>query len=151
MTSSMEIIVQITLQQLCREKVWKGKNGGEPYSSETSEELMTKPTKIPEPKNEDDEQEPEDPCHTDIPEWLKEFRENLVVDRVPERRVSHARSSHGFFLELTRSADLGKQHSVYTHIPKDRKCEICQRTKITWAPCRRRNGGAVLRAENLVT
>ena len=30
----------------------------------------------------------------------------------------------------------------------DRKCEICQRTKITRAPCRRRNGGAVLRAEN---
>ena len=43
--------------------------------------------------------------------------------------------------------DLGKQ-SVYTHFPKDRNCEICQRTKITRAPCRRRIGGAVLRAEN---
>ena len=32
--------------------------------------------------------------------------------------------------------------------PKDRNCEICQRTKITRAPCRRRIGGAVLRAEN---
>ena len=30
---------------------------------------------------------------------------------------------------------------------KDRNCEICKRTKITRAPCRRRNGGAVLRAE----
>ena len=29
----------------------------------------------------------------------------------------------------------------------DRNCEICQRTKITRAPCRRRNGGAVLCAE----
>ena len=46
-----------------------------------------------------------------------------------------------------RSADLGK-HSIYTHFPKDRNCEICQRTKITRTPCRRRNGGAVLRAEN---
>ena len=46
-----------------------------------------------------------------------------------------------------RSADLGK-HSVYTHFPKDRNCEICQRTKITRAPCRRRIGGAVPRAEN---
>ena len=46
-----------------------------------------------------------------------------------------------------RSVDLGK-HSVYTHFPKDRNCEICQRTKITRAPCRRRIGGAVLRAEN---
>ena len=35
-----------------------------------------------------------------------------------------------------------------SHFPKDRNCEICQRTKITRAPCRRRNGGAVLRPEN---
>ena len=46
-----------------------------------------------------------------------------------------------------RSEDLGK-HSVYTHFPQDRNCEICQKTKITRAPCRRRNGGAVPRAEN---
>ena len=31
--------------------------------------------------------------------------------------------------------------------PKDRNCEIYKRTKITRAPCRRRNGEAVLRAE----
>ena len=61
---------------------------------------------------------------------------------------SHASSSHGSSLEPTpaRSADLGK-HSVYTHFPKDRNCEICQRTKITRAPCRRRSGGVVPRAE----
>ena len=69
-------------------------------------------------------------------------------DRVPEHRDSHASSSHGSSLEPTpaRSADLGK-HSVCTHFPKDRNCEICQRTKITSAPCRRRNGGGVPRAE----
>ena len=44
----------------------------------------------------------------------------------------------------TTSANLGK-HSVYTHFPHDRNCEICQRTKITRAPCRRCNGGAVPR------
>ena len=38
------------------------------------------------------------------------------------------------------------RHSVYTHFPKDRNCEICQRTKITRAPCTRRDGGAVPRA-----
>ena len=32
-------------------------------------------------------------------------------------------------------------------VPEDRSCEICKRTKITRAPCRRRNGEAVLRAE----
>ena len=41
------------------------------------------------------------------------------------------------------------KHSVETHFPKDQNCEICQRTKITRAPCRRRNGEAVSRAENL--
>ena len=70
-------------------------------------------------------------------------------DRVPEHRDSHASFSHEVSSEptSTRSEDLGK-HSVYTHFPKDRNCEICQRTKITRAPCRRRNGGAVPRAEN---
>ena len=42
---------------------------------------------------------------------------------------------------------MGK-HSVYTHFPKDRNCEICKRTKITRAPCRRRDGEAVPRAVN---
>ena len=78
---------------------------------------------------------------SEIPEWLQEFRENLVDDRVPEHRDSHASSSHELSLEPSpaRCADLGK-HSVYTHFPKDRNCEICQRTNITRAPCRRRIG-----------
>ena len=69
-------------------------------------------------------------------------------DRVPEHRDSHASSSHEPSLERTRqrSVDLGK-HSVYTHFPEDRNCEICQRTQITRAPCRRRIGGAVPCAE----
>ena len=42
---------------------------------------------------------------------------------------------------------MGK-HNVHTHFPKHRNCEICKRTKITRAPCRRRNGEAVPRAVN---
>ena len=70
-------------------------------------------------------------------------------DRVPERRDSHTSSSHKPSLEPTpmRSEDLGK-HIVYTHFLKDRNCEVCHRTKITRAMCRRRNGGPVPRAEN---
>ena len=47
----------------------------------------------------------------DIPEWLQEFRENLVDDRVSEHRDSHASSSREVSLEptSTRSEDLGKQ------------------------------------------
>ena len=65
-------------------------------------------------------------------------------DEVPERRDSRTSSSHEVSLEPTfnRREDLGK-HSVYPHFPQDRNCEICQRTKITRAPCRRRIGGAV--------
>ena len=62
---------------------------------------------------------------------------------------SHASSSHEVSLEPTtkRREDLGK-HNVHTHFPKDRNCKICKRTKITRAPCRRRNGEAVPRADN---
>ena len=86
---------------------------------------------------------------SEILERLQEFREILVDDGVLEHRDSHASSSHEVSLEPTskRSEDLGK-HSVKTHFPKDRNCEICQRAKITRASCRRRNGGAVPRAEN---
>ena len=86
---------------------------------------------------------------SEVPEWLQEFREILVDDEIPEQGDSHASSSHEVSSEPTfkRREDLGK-HSVYTHFPKDRNCEFCQRTKITRAPCRRRNGGAVPRAEN---
>ena len=41
-----------------------------------------------------------------------------------------------------------RKHSIYTHFPKDRNCEVCLRTKMTTAPCRRRTGGAVPRAQN---
>ena len=70
-------------------------------------------------------------------------------DEIPLQGGSHASSSHEVSLEpiTKRREDLGK-HSVYTHFPKDRNCEICQRTKITRPPCRRRIGGAVPRAEN---
>ena len=71
-------------------------------------------------------------------------------DEIPLQGGSHACSSHEASLEPTtkRREDLGK-HRVHTHFPKDRNCEICKRTKITRAPCRRRNGEAVPRAVNL--
>ena len=92
------------------------------------------------------------PCDvSEIPEWLKEFREILVDDEIPLQGGSHASSSHEASLEpiTKRREDLGK-HNVHTHFPKDRNCEICKRTKITRAPCRRRNGEAVPRAEKFV-
>ena len=72
---------------------------------------FSKSTKNPKPiKNENHELEPGNPLDSEIPEWLQEFRENLVDDRVPERRDSHASSSHEPYLEPTStgSEDLGK-------------------------------------------
>ena len=95
--------------------------------------LVDQATQIPKPnKNEDHDLERRDLLNSDIPEWLQELRENLVDDGVLERRDSQASSSHEPSLEPmpARSVDLGK-HSVYTHFPKDRNCEICRRTKIT--------------------
>ena len=80
--------------------------------------FASKPIKNPKPNKEKNKIERGDPLCSDIPEWLQEFRENLVDDRVPERRDSHASSSYELSLEPTskRSEDLG-QHSIKTHFP----------------------------------
>ena len=105
--------------------------------------------KIPKPNKKETTIELGNPCDSEIPEWLQEFRENLVDDEIPLQGGSHASSSQEVSLDPTtkRREDLGK-HNVHTHFPKDRNCEICKRTKITRAPCRRRNGEAVPRAAN---
>ena len=85
--------------------------------------ILTNSTKNPKPKKRRPRSRTErDLLHSDIPEWLQEFRENLVDDRVPEHRDSHASSSHEPSLEPTpsRSADSGK-HSVKTHFTKSPK------------------------------
>ena len=114
--------------------------------------MKPKPTKSQKPNKKETTIERGDPLCSDnseIPEWLQEFRENLVDDEIPLQGGSHASSSHEASLEpiAKRREDLGK-HNVHTHFPKDRNCEICKRTKITRAPCRRRKGEAVPRADN---
>ena len=122
---------------------------GDPYSSEATEDSHLEPTKI---QNQNKMRITSENGKTRIPTYrsgCKNSERILGDDRVPEHRDSHASSSHELSLEPTRSVDLGK-HSVYTHFPKDRNCEICQRTKITRAPCRRRNGRVVPRAEKML-
>ena len=116
----------------------------------TGEPVETQANKIPKPNKKETTIERGNLCDdSEIPEWLQEFRENLVDDEIPLQGGSHASSSHEASLEPTtkRREDLGKQN-VHTHFPKDRNCEICKRTKITRAPCRRRKGEAVPRAVN---
>ena len=110
----------------------------------------TQANKNPKANKKESKKEQSDPLYSEIPEWLQEFKEILVDDEIPQLGDSHASSSHEVSLEPTfkRREDLGK-HSVYSHFPKDQNCEICERTKITRTPCRRRNGGAVPRARAL--
>ena len=45
------------------------------------------------------------------------------------------------------SKSKSKQHSSYIHFQTDRNCEVYLRTKMTRAPCSRRTGEVLLRAE----
>ena len=82
----------------------------------------------------------------DLPEWLLEFRHGLVDESVPEHRDA-SRSSHELPSEARAKVVSGK-HSIFSHFPKDRKCDICLRTMITRAPFRRRTGTVVPGAVN---
>ena len=116
--------------------------------SEQPEKMQA--NKIPKPNKKETTTERRNQSDSEIPEWLQEFRENLVDDEIPLQGGSHASSSHEASLDpiAKRREDLGK-HNVHTHFPQDRNCEICKRTKITRTPCRRRKGEAAPRADNV--
>ena len=57
--------------------------------------------KIPKPNKKRDHDRTGNPCDSEIPEWLQEFRENLVDDEIPLQGGSHASSSHEVSLEPT--------------------------------------------------
>ena len=57
-------------------------------------------------------------------------------------------SSHVLPMESRAKVELGSgKHSVFTHFSKDPNCDICLKTNITRASCRRRAGTVVPRAE----
>ena len=81
----------------------------------------------------------EDPSQ-DIPGWLQPFTENL--EDLEAYVLAHSSERVNSDLETQK-----RKHNVYTHFPKDRNCDICLRTQITRAPCRRRNEGSIPSAE----
>ena len=99
--------------------------------------------------NEDDE-ELRGELLQDVPEWLQDFEENLVDKDVQPHQYSPS-CSHELPMEPRAKVVPGSgKHSIYTHFPKDPNCDICLKTKITRASCRRRAGTVVPRTENLV-
>ena len=64
--------------------------------------MESKPTKFPKTNKKETTIERGNPCgDSEIPEWLQEFRENLVDDEIPLQGGSHASSSHEASLEPT--------------------------------------------------
>ena len=130
-------------------------------SGSTSEELLGnlqhKPAETENKnKNEGREEVQSDRLH-DLPDWLQDFRENLVDERslkeprrnpAPKDRDT-ASSSHELPMESRARVEQGSgKHGVYRHFPKDPNCDICLKRKITKSSCRRRAATVVPRAEN---
>ena len=90
--------------------------------------MKPKPIKTQKPNKKETTIELDDPLYSEIPEWLQEFRENLVDDEIPVQGDSHASSSHEASFEpiFKRREDLGK-HSVYILISL--KTEIARSVK----------------------
>ena len=90
-------------------------------------------------KNEDDE-ELRSELLQDVPEWLQEFRENLVHESTSEERrrnsmqksADTSSSSHDPLMEPRAHVEpsSSKHKCIYTHFPKDRNCNICLEVKI---------------------
>ena len=78
------------------------------------------------------------------PEWLEEFTDNLEDTEVPALTNTSQDSDSE---RPTKVAS--RKQSICTNFPKDRNCEVCKRTQITRAPCRKRNGEAVPRAAKI--
>ena len=78
----------------------------------TGNPVETQANKIPKTNKKETTIERRNLCDdSEIPEWLQEFRENLVDDEIPLQGGSHASSSHEPSLEPTtkRREDLGTQ------------------------------------------
>ena len=73
------------------------------------------------------------------------FRHGLVDENVPEHRDASS-SSYELLVE-PRAKVVASKHNIYILCPKDPNCDVCLRTKITRAYCRRRTGTVVPRAE----
>ena len=80
-----------------------------------------------------------------VPDWLQEFKDGLVDESVPEHR--HASSSSHESPVEPRAKVVPCDHNIFTHFPTDRNWDICVRTNISRASCKRRTGTVVPRAE----
>ena len=90
----------------------------------------------------------------ELPDWLQECRENLVDESNPLVPLGNPEpkdqdTSSSAPMEPRAKVERGSgKHGVYTHFTKHPNGDICLKTKITTASCRRRAGTVVPGAEN---
>ena len=118
----------------------------ESMSVDVQGNLSHEPAETENPNKIDDNEELQSDQLQDVPDWLQEFRHGLEDESVPEHRDAFS-SSHELPLEPRAQVVSGK-HSIFSCFPKDPKCDICLRTRIARASCRRRTGTVVPRAEH---
>ena len=109
--------------------------------SERSDELSSRRL-VPFPKiqNQNKKRSDRDPL-ADLPDCLQDFTENLKETELHASAHSSVESDLEYPTTVTTKS---RKHSIYTHFPEDRDCDVCLRTKITKASCRRRTGEALV-------
>ena len=88
----------------------------------------------------------------DVPQWLQDFKENLVDKNVQPHEYS-SNSSHELPMEPRAKVVPAGKHSIFSHFPKDQNCDICLKTKkgiLQKAFWYSRSGTVVPKAKNLV-
>ena len=106
-----------------------------------SDELATK--RLGRESQRSDKKDTNDPLAY-LPFWFKDGTDNLEPTEVhaPAHIFQESDSEHP-----AKVATKSRKHSIFSHFPKDRDCDVCLRTKITKASGRRRTGDALPRAE----
>ena len=108
------------------------------------EQSLTPPTPLPpQTKKKWDLNRDADQRLRDLPGWLEEFADNLEDTEMP---VPGHMSQDSDSEPPTKVVSKSRRHSIFTHFPKDRNCEVCLRTKMTKVRCAR-NSEAAPRAE----
>ena len=98
-------------------------------------------------KNEDRDKARRTPLR-DLPESFDEFTKISWTKKLPHQAMHPQAFLVNHFVKILREQWYRSRHIIFTHIPKDRCCEVCDKTEITRAPCRKRTGNQVPRAEN---
>ena len=68
---------------------------------------------------------------TEIPEWLQPPPVDVAVPHPAISPSAHPPA------KCTSNKSGGRSHNLFSNFPKDPNCEVCRRTKVTRAPCRR--------------